>query len=77
MFSSGNAYVFCAGKFIVLQTCGAKSVFLCWLENVLHFLEVPISTSKGVINWESKSAAPHHVGTLHKVNIQTLVFEIT
>ncbi|KAL2303465.1 hypothetical protein Nmel_008733 [Mimus melanotis] len=50
-----------AGKFIVLQICGAKSVFLCWRENVLHFLEVPISSNKGVKNLESKSAAPDHV----------------
>lgn len=61
MFSPGTVYAFCAGKFIVLQTCGAKSLFLCWLENVLHFLKVPISTSKGVTNLESKSAAPDHV----------------
>lgn len=53
--------MFCAGKFIVLQTCGGKPVFLCWLENVLYFLEAPVSTSKGVINLESKSAAPDHV----------------
>lgn len=53
--------MFCTGKFIVLQTCGGKPVFLCWLENVLHFLEAPVSTSKGVINLESKSAAPDHV----------------
>lgn len=61
MFSSGNMYVFCAGKFIVLQTHGAKSDFLCWIENGLQYLEASISASKGIITLESKSAAPDHV----------------